>query len=142
MWPAHCAVHISTRRLSIAGSHIHAENAATAESLSLLFAFIIREGQLAAHYGMRRWGVDHLSDGSHVRPGHGSCSHPDCRLSPLVRRPDAATITRGRVIPNAVWSRHIANMIRLNRRAKATIAIRRPRRAASCSTHARNVALP
>ena len=35
-------------------------------------------------------------------------------------------------------SRHSANRMRASRRARATIAIRRPRRAASCSTHACN----
>lgn len=43
---------------------------------------------------------------------------------------------------NVVSSRHSANRMRLNRRAKATTAMRRPRRAARRSPHARNVPLP
>ena len=41
---------------------------------------------------------------------------------------------------NSVPSRHMANTIRLRRRASATIAMRRPRRAANVCAHVRNAA--
>ena len=41
---------------------------------------------------------------------------------------------------NVVWSRHIAKRIPVNRRARATVAMRDPRRFASCSAQARRPA--
>ena len=64
---------------------------------------------------------------------------PPSRGSATPRAGDyaAASFFTSKVDP----SRHSAYRMRLRRRAKATTAIRRPRRAASCSTHARRDAL-
>ena len=51
-------------------------------------------GSVAAQYVMR-WGCGTISsDGSHVRPRHGPCSHPGCRHSPLTRVVEATTTGR------------------------------------------------
>ena len=79
-----------------------------------------------------------LSNGSQVRPWHGSRSRPGCRLRlSLLSYDYAATATRPGGA-NGVWSRHIAYRMRVRRRANATIAIRRPRRAPTVCAQVRN----
>ena len=61
------------------------------------------------------------------------------------RRPYAAVVAPAGVAAacrasKGVWSRHIAKRIPAKRRARATVAMRRPWRLASCSAHARKPA--
>ena len=89
---------------------------------------------IAAQMVMRVEDGAFLECGSHVRPQRRARFSSSCR-------PDGHLIG-GYTVAGAPWksvsSRHIATKIRVSRRASATTATCRPRRAASACAHARS----
>ena len=105
-------------------------------------AFYSRSGdrpdQRAACLSHRRG--RHLRDDESGATTQRTALTPRLVASPLRRRRSYGR--RQRATSKTVPSRQIANRMRLRRRASATTAIRLPRRAASCSVHARKGPLP
>ena len=98
---------------------------------------------------IRNGGRHHLPDGLSGDQGSSRAHPPTWRPGTTVisepRRPYAAVVAPAGVAAacrasKGVWSRHIAKRIPAKRRARATVAMRRPRRLASCSAHARKPA--
>src|SRR6187397_574861 len=133
MWESVLRISAFPHAPSSSVSHLAGE-LRVASSVSLLFAFHERGG-LAPQYEMRgdvarsRWRLSRAAMAPIALTSRLSAL-PLCFSASLASLGYAATATRPGGA-NGVWSRHIAYRMRVRRRANATIAIRRPRRAPS-----------